>query len=80
MCIKIYIIVLKPIFDTTYKGEIQFKIYTWALHHELVLFQQSTNCFRYVPENETKEDILVWNPSTITNYLTIITIRSSWNA
>ena len=45
MCIKKYVIVLIPIFDTTYIGEIQVKIYMWALHHELVLFQQSRNCF-----------------------------------
>ena len=61
--LKIYIIVLRPIFDTTYKGEIQVKIYMWALHHELFLFQQSRNCFCYEPDNEIEEDILGWNPS-----------------
>ena len=61
--LKIYVIVLIPIFDYTYKGDIEVKIYMRALHHELVLFQQSSNCFRYVPENETEEDILGWNPS-----------------
>ena len=34
-----------------------------ALHQELVLFQQITNCFRYVPDNEIEEEILGWNPS-----------------
>ena len=61
--LKIYVIVIRPIFDTTFKGEIQVKIYIRALHHELVLFQKSRNCFHCVPENEIEEDILVWNPS-----------------
>ena len=52
-----------PIFNTTYKGKIQVEIYMWAVHHELVLFQQSRNYFRYVPENETEGEILGWNPS-----------------
>ena len=38
--LKNYVIVLIPIFDNTYKGEIQVEIYMWALHHELVLFQK----------------------------------------
>ena len=29
-----------------------------SIHHKLVLFQRSRNCFRYVPENDTEEDIL----------------------
>ena len=45
MCIKKYLIVLRPIFDTTYKGKKQVEIYMWALHHELVLFLQSRNFF-----------------------------------
>ena len=61
--LKIYVIVLRPIFDNTYKGEIEVEIYMRALHHELILFQQIRNCFRYVPENETEEEILGWNPS-----------------
>ena len=56
--LKIYIIVMRPIFNTTHKGKKQVKVYMWALHHELVLFQQSRNCFCYVPENETEGDIL----------------------
>ena len=31
---------MRPIFDTTYKGGKQVEKYTWALHHELVLFLQ----------------------------------------
>ena len=58
MLIKNYVIVLRPIFDTTYKGEIQVEIYMWALHHELVLFQKSRNCFRYVTDNDIEGDIL----------------------
>ena len=29
----------------------------WALHHELVLFLQSSNCFCCVTENEIEGDI-----------------------
>ena len=63
MCIKNHVILLRPIFDTTYKGEIWVKIYMWALHHKLVLFQQSRNVFRYVPENDIEEYILGWTTS-----------------
>ena len=38
--LKNYLIILRPIFDTTYKGKKQIEIYMRALHHELVLFQQ----------------------------------------
>ena len=62
MCIKNYVILVRHIFDTTYKGEIQVEIYMWYLLHELVLFQKSRNCFCYVPDNETEGDILGWNP------------------
>ena len=61
--LKFYVIVLRPIFDATYKREIQVQIYMWDLHHKLVLFQQSRNIFCYVPENEIEGDILGWNPS-----------------
>ena len=60
--LNIYVIVLRPIFNTTYKGEIQVKVYMIYLHQELVLFQESRTCFRYVPDNDTEEDTLVWNP------------------
>ena len=60
---KSYLIVLRPILVTTYKGVKQVKIYMWALHHKLFLFQQSRIFFGYVPENDIKEDILGWNPS-----------------
>ena len=63
MCIKNYVILMRPIFDTMYNGEIKVEIYMRALHHELVLFQKSMICFCYVTDNETKEDILGWNPS-----------------
>ena len=43
--LKLYVIVLIPIFDTTYKGVIQVEIYMRALHHELVIFQQSRDFF-----------------------------------
>ena len=45
--------------------EKQVEIYMWALHHELVLFQKSRNCFRYVPENEIEGYILVWTMSRV---------------
>ena len=60
---KIYLIVLRHIFDTTYKGKKQVEIYMWALHHELVLFLQSRNCFRYVPENDIEGGIVGWTTS-----------------
>ena len=34
-----------------------------SLHHELVLFQKSRNCFRYVPDNKIEEDIFGWTTS-----------------
>ena len=52
--LKKYIIVPRPIFNTTYKGKRQVEICMWALHHELVLFLQSRNWFCYVAENETE--------------------------
>ena len=68
--LKKYVIVLRPIFDTKYRGEIQVEIYMWALYHELVIFQQSRNCFRYVPENDIKGNILGCNLSqAIRNFL-----------
>ena len=57
------IIVLRPIFDITYKGKKQVEIYMWALHPEFFLFQQSRNCICYVPENEIKGGILGWTTS-----------------
>ena len=56
--LKNYVIVLRKIFDKTYKGKKQAKIYMWDLHHKLFLFQQSRNCFSYLPENGIKWDIL----------------------
>ena len=55
---------MRSIFNTTYKGKEQVKIYMWALYHELVLLLQSRNYFSYVPENEIEGDILVWIMST----------------
>ena len=37
----------------------------WSLYQELVLFLQSKNCFRYVPDNDTEGDILGWTSSLI---------------
>ena len=61
--LKFYVVVLRPIFDTMYKGKKQVEMYMWALHHELVLFLQIMIFFRYVPENEIKGDILGWTAS-----------------
>ena len=68
--LKNYAIVLRPIFDTSYKGEKQVEICMWDLHHGLVLFQQSRNYFRYVPENDIEGEILGWTTS-YTNYKVI---------
>ena len=54
---KFYVIVLILIFNTTYKGEIEIEIYMRDLHHELVLSQKVGIVFRYVPENDTEEDM-----------------------
>ena len=35
----------------------------WDIHHELVLLQQSRNCFRYLPDNKFKGGILGWTTS-----------------
>ena len=63
--LNIYVIVLRPILDTMYKGKKQAEIYMRAPHPELVLFQQSRNCFCYVPDNEIEGDILGWTTSSI---------------
>ena len=34
-----------------------------SLHHELVIFLQSRNCFRYVTKNDIKGDIFGWTTS-----------------
>ena len=65
--LKRYVTVLRLIIDTTYKREIQVEIYLRALHHELVLLKQSRIFFRYIPEDEMKEDISGWNPSNTTH-------------
>ena len=65
--LKNYLIVLIPIFDTMHKRKNQAVKYMWDLHHELVLFLQSTNCFCYVTDNDTKGDILDWTTSTTTD-------------
>ena len=44
----------------------------WALHHELVLFQQSRNCFRYVPDNEIRGDILGWTTSLVEGQIILL--------
>ena len=61
---KNYLMVLIPIFDTMYKGWKTIEKYMWALHHELVLFLQGRNFFRYVSENEIEGGILGWTTSS----------------
>ena len=63
MCIKNDLILMRPIFNPAHKKNKQTKENIWYLYHELVLFLQSRNCFRYVPDNEIKGDILGWTPS-----------------
>ena len=71
---KTYLIVLRPIINPTYKQNKQVEKYIWALYHKLVLFLQIRNCFRYVPENDIEEDILVWTPSDV-SYLIVLFCR-----
>ena len=47
----------------------QVEKYIWFLYHKLVLLLKSRNCFCYVPDNDTKGEILVWNPSQYHNVL-----------
>ena len=64
MCIRNLCYITQTYLQYNVQREKQVEIYMWALHHELVLFQQSRNCFCYVPDNEIKGDILVWTTST----------------
>ena len=41
----------------------------WALHHELFLFLQCGNFFRYVSENDIEGNILVWTKSIVSDRL-----------
>ena len=41
----------------------QVEIYMWSLHHKLVLFLKSGNCFCCVPDNEIKGGSLGWTTS-----------------
>ena len=50
----------------------QVEIYMWALHHEFVLFQQSRNCFCYVPDNEIEGYILGWTTPFIIVQVTLL--------
>ena len=63
--LKNYVIVLRSIFNTTYKEKKQVEIYMWALYQELVLFLQRRNCFQYVPDNAIEGDILFWTTSYV---------------
>ena len=47
----------------------QVEIYMWALHHELVQFLQSSKCFRYIPDNDIKGDILGWTMLSMKTHL-----------
>ena len=65
MCVKNLCYITETYFWYNVQREKHVKIYMWALHHELVLFQQSRNCFCYVPENEIEGYILGWTTSTM---------------
>ena len=58
--LKSYVILLRTILNTTHQGRKQVKIYMWALHHKLVLFQKGRNCFCYAPEKEIKGGSMGW--------------------
>ena len=65
MCIKILCYSTETYLRYNVKREKQTEIYMWALHHKLVLFQQSKNFFHYVPENDIEGDILGWTTSWV---------------
>ena len=58
-----YLIVLLPNHKRTYDQIDLIKKLIRALYHELVLLLRSKKSFRYIPENESKQDILGWNTS-----------------
>ena len=55
-----YLVVLRKLFNPTYKQKKQVKKYIWDLYQRLVLFLQIRNYFCYVPGNDIEGEILVW--------------------
>ena len=75
--LNIYVIVLRHIFDTMYKGKQQVEIYMWALHHELVLFIKSRDFFAMYQRMKLKG--AYWAVPRIDAYLYIfILIDTYW--
>ena len=62
MCIKKYLIVLRPIFDTTYKRKKCQNIHASSTSRIDPILKK-WNFFRYERENEIKGEILVWTTS-----------------
>ena len=58
-----YIIVPLPNYKCTYDQIDLIEKQIKALYRKLVLFLRSKNSFRYIPGNESEQDILGWNTS-----------------
>ena len=58
-----YLIVQVPNYKRMYDQINQIEKYIRAIYRELVLFLRSKKSFRYIPENESEQDILGWNVS-----------------
>ena len=56
-----YVIVMLPNIKRTYDQIDQIEKQIRALYRKLVIFLQSINSFRYIPENESKHTVLGWN-------------------
>ena len=68
MCIKILCHSTETYIQYNVQRGKQVKIYMQSLHHGLVLFRQSRNCFCYVQDNDIEGGILGWTMSpTIMN-------------
>ena len=60
---EMYLIVQLTNYKRTYDQIDLIKKQTRALYRELVLFLRWINSFRYIPENESKQDVLGFNTS-----------------
>ena len=65
MCIKKLFYSTETYLRYNVQSKKQVEIYMWGLHHELVLFLQSRNCFHYVLEDEVEGGILGWTISKL---------------
>ena len=58
-----YLIVLLPNYKRTHDQIDMTEKQIRALYRELVLFPRSKKSFRYIPDNESEQEILGWNTS-----------------